>query len=119
MPVLREGKPERDYSKCKPPTWDGEVEADEDWHPWFEPTEPEGTFWLCDKCGAMFIAHGRQWFSEPEMTWKEKHKARKLRREYLRKRRVGNTRNGYTGSPWVGHKPPRIPTQAQSGISRH
>ncbi|AOE44554.1 hypothetical protein SEA_JUMBO_44 [Gordonia phage Jumbo] len=63
---------------CSPPTRTGEH--------WSEPIYPWGTFWICDECNDVYVAKKYDWYSmaHGEMSRKDKRKAKKFRREYLR-----------------------------------
>ncbi|AVD99141.1 hypothetical protein SEA_ADGERS_45 [Gordonia phage Adgers] len=106
---------------CDPPKW-GSDKVDENgfWHPFFEPTEPRGSFWLCPECGSVFIAKG-EWWHESEMTWRDRRKAKKLRNKYMRERdiRLGGRLTLFKFPTHNPPKPPsRVPPKGPSGVSK-
>lgn len=100
---------------CDPPKW-GDNATDEFgfWHPFFEPKAPRNSFWLCPECGSVFIAKG-EWFHESEMTWRDRRKAKKLRRKYMNSRNI-NFNGRWTLFKFPTHNPPRPPASAMSRV---
>ncbi|QAY04004.1 hypothetical protein HWC02_gp089 [Gordonia phage Sombrero] len=105
---------------CDPPTWDNEIDELGLWHPFYEPKAARDSFWLCPECGSVFVAKG-EWYHESEMTWRDRRKAKRLRRKYMNSRNV-NINGRFTLFKFPTHNPPkppsRRPPKGPSGVSK-